>query len=301
MDLISSPVENIALLHQRIAELEACVAAAQHTEAQLAALQRQYDRLSAAVNSVASGISISDPSEPDCPLVYVNKGFTTMTGYTAAEVIGRNCRFLQGPLTDRATVQAIGDAVRNQRSITVEVLNHRKDGTTFWNELTIDPIYDAAGKLTHFVGLQSDITSRKQAEQEQTQLKDEMIRMQAAMVAELSTPLLPLNDRVVVMPIIGNVDGRRAQQVISSLLNGVNEHRARIALLDITGVRTVDTHVANTLIQAAQAVRLLGADVVLTGVRPEVAQTLVQLGVDLRSIITLSSLQSGIAFALAQR
>jgi len=126
------------------------------------------------------------------------------------------------------------------------------------------------------------------------------LRAQEAALRELSTPLIPVSDDVVVMPLIGAIDSRRAQQVLETLLHGLANRRATTAILDITGVLVVDTQVANALLQAAQAVRLLGARVILTGVRPEVAQTLVGLGVDLRGIITRSTLQSGIADALGQ-
>jgi rsbT co-antagonist protein RsbR len=102
------------------------------------------------------------------------------------------------------------------------------------------------------------------------------------------------------MPLIGSVDSRRAQQVIETLLQGIAASGAQVAILDITGVPVVDTQVADALIRAAQAVKLLGAQVVLTGIRPEVAQTLVGLGTDLRGIVTRSSLQSGIAYATSR-
>jgi ABC-type sugar transport system substrate-binding protein/anti-anti-sigma regulatory factor len=128
--------------------------------------------------------------------------------------------------------------------------------------------------------------------------RDEIIRSQEAALRELSTPLIPLSDAVVVMPLIGTVDSKRAQQILETLLQGVATTRATTVILDITGVLVVDTQVANALVRAAQAVKLLGAGVVLTGIRPEVAQTLVGLGIDLRGIVTLGTLQSGVAFAL---
>jgi rsbT co-antagonist protein RsbR len=147
-----------------------------------------------------------------------------------------------------------------------------------------------------------NITERKRAETvlRQSALQEEKIQAQAAVLAELSTPLIPLNNQVMVMPLIGAVDSRRAQQVLETLLQGIASSGAQIAILDITGVPVVDTQVANALIHAAQAVKLLGAQVVLTGIRPEVAQTLVGLGADLGSIITRGSLQSGIAYAITQ-
>ncbi|XYI03960.1 STAS domain-containing protein [Sorangium sp. So ce1128] len=127
-----------------------------------------------------------------------------------------------------------------------------------------------------------------------------MIRVQAATLRELSTPLLRIGDGAVLMPLIGAMDPCRAAAVLERLLQGVSTEQARVVLLDITGVSNVDTQVADALIQTARAVRLLGAQMVLTGIRPEIAQVLVTLGVDLRGIITLGSLQSGIAFAIQQ-
>lgn len=128
--------------------------------------------------------------------------------------------------------------------------------------------------------------------------RDEVIRAQEAALRELSTPLIPLSDTAVVMPLIGSIDSTRARQIMETLLEGIASNAANLVILDITGVPIVDTQVANGLIQAAQAAKLLGARVVLTGIRPEVAQTLVGLGVDLRGIVTRSTLQSGIAYAL---
>jgi anti-anti-sigma factor len=144
-----------------------------------------------------------------------------------------------------------------------------------------------------------DVTDRREVEASQLQLQQQL-QAQAAMVAELSTPLIPISDSVVVMPLIGAIDSRRAQQIMEALLQGVNQHDTQIAIIDITGVIVVDTQVANALVRAAQAVKLLGAQVVLTGIRPEVAQTLVGLGVDLQSLVTRSTLQSGISYAMAQ-
>lgn len=126
-------------------------------------------------------------------------------------------------------------------------------------------------------------------------------RTREALLAELSSPLIPIADQVLVMPLVGTIDSQRAQQIMESLLEGVAHHRASTVLLDITGVRVVDTQVANAFVQAAQAVRLLGARVILTGIQPQIAQTLVHLGVDLSTIETRSTLQAGIASVLMQR
>jgi anti-anti-sigma regulatory factor len=148
--------------------------------------------------------------------------------------------------------------------------------------------------------LAAALADRERVEAERACLQEEMIRVQATALVELSTPLIPISDRIVVMPLIGTVDSRRAQQVLEILLSGIAENRVEMAILDITGVAVVDTQVADALVRAAQAVRLLGSQIMLTGIRPEVAQILVELGIDLQGIITRSTLQSGIAYALAR-
>jgi PAS domain S-box-containing protein len=147
-------------------------------------------------------------------------------------------------------------------------------------------------------GLLIDVTARRQSEAEQMRLQQEVINLQATALAELSTPLIQLNQATILMPLIGTIDSQRANGVITSLLDGVNDYKARVAILDLTGVPIVDTQVASALIRAAQAVRLLGAQVILTGIRPEIAQTLVALGVDLGEVVTRSNLQMAIEYAL---
>ncbi len=110
-----------------------------------------------------------------------------------------------------------------------------------------------------------------------------------ATIRELGTPLIPVADRIVVLPLIGHIDPPRAQSIMENLLTGIMAHQAEVVLMDITGVPTVDTLVANSLLQAARAAGLLGARVMLVGVRPEVAQTIIHLGIDLKGLTTFAS------------
>ncbi len=145
--------------------------------------------------------------------------------------------------------------------------------------------------------LEAQAAERLRAEQDRARLQEEVIRMQAAMLEELSTPLIPLSDAVVIMPLVGTIDSKRAEQILAVVSQGVVSKGARVAIIDITGVPTVDTNVASVLIRASQAVRLLGAEVVLTGIRSKVARALVELGVDLGGLVTRGSLQAGITYA----
>lgn len=118
------------------------------------------------IDPSSQSLSLADCRRPDCPLVYVNKGFEQMTGYTKEEVIGTNCRFLQGPDTDRHTVERIREAIAEGSSLIVDLLNHRKDGSRFWNRLSLRPVRTSSGVLTHFIGIQSEITRMKELEEE---------------------------------------------------------------------------------------------------------------------------------------
>ena len=102
-------------------------------------------------------VVISDPSQPDGPIIFVSDEFERQTGYPPEEVLGRNCRFLQGPETDPKAIQAIRDALAAQTEITLDILNYRKDGTKFWNRLHIRPLFDGKGKLQYLAGAQNPI------------------------------------------------------------------------------------------------------------------------------------------------
>jgi PAS domain S-box-containing protein len=126
-------------------------------------MRRLLDR---AVAASSNGIIITDPTLPDNPIVYVNSAFEKTTGYAAEEALGRNCRFLQGSERDQPVLEELRGAIREERECRVVLRNYRKDGAPFWNELHVSPVRDDRGSLTHFVGVQNDITERKRAEEE---------------------------------------------------------------------------------------------------------------------------------------
>jgi rsbT co-antagonist protein RsbR len=159
-------------------------------------------------------------------------------------------------------------------------------------EARMVPLQDSALVLAR------DVTAHRRAERERVAMQEQIIQAQQATLRELSTPLMPIADGVVVMPLIGVIDSARAQQIMESLLHGVSEYKARVALIDITGVKVVDTQVAGVLLRAAQAVRLLGAQVVLTGISPEIAQTLVHIGAEIRDVKTKATLQEGMRYVM---
>ena len=119
-----------------------------------------------AVVATEMSFTITDPRRANDPLVWVNPAFTRLTGYSPAEVVGRNCRFLQGDATDRAAIDRIRRALDERVPITEVLLNYRRDGTAFWNQVSISPVFDGEGELVNFVGVQNDVTERVIVEQE---------------------------------------------------------------------------------------------------------------------------------------
>ena len=122
------------------------------------------DIFHAAVHATRMPMVVADPRQPDTPLVFANEAFLEMTGYSIAEILGKNCRFLQGPDTDPSTVALIGEAIRAEKELTVELLNYRKDGSTFWNALFLTPVRGESGELLYYFSSQLDVSRRRDAE-----------------------------------------------------------------------------------------------------------------------------------------
>ena len=127
---------------------------------------------------------------------------------------------------------------------------------------------------------------------------EKTVSLQKIALQELSAPLIPVVEHISIMPLVGRIDTERAKLIMENLLEGVVSHRAEVVLIDITGVPVVDTMVAHHIIQAAEAVRLVGARCMLVGIRPEIAQTIVTLGIDLNKFVTTSTLRKGMEKAL---
>jgi PAS domain S-box-containing protein len=119
-----------------------------------------------------NGITLSDPDKEDNPIVYANKAFEQITGYSKEEIVGRNCRFLQGQERDQEELQQIRDAIKNAKSVEVTLKNFRKNGELFYNRLSITPLFDNEGHLIYFLGVQYDVTEQILAQQEIKKLTD---------------------------------------------------------------------------------------------------------------------------------
>ncbi|MDP4024901.1 hybrid sensor histidine kinase/response regulator [Methylobacterium sp. NEAU 140] len=128
-------------------------------------IDQHHDIFFAAVETTRMPMIVTDPHQPDNPIIFVNRAFERMTGYTRDELIGTNCRFLQGPDTDRDTVSEVRSAIADHREFATEILNYRKDGSSFWNALFVSPVFNRQGDLVYFFGSQLDVSRRRDAEE----------------------------------------------------------------------------------------------------------------------------------------
>jgi DNA-binding response OmpR family regulator/anti-anti-sigma regulatory factor len=146
--------------------------------------------------------------------------------------------------------------------------------------------------------LEMELAERERAEAARAALQEQVLAAQREKVVELSSPLIPITDWLVVIPLIGTMDIERAQRAMVVALRGAAERRARVVILDITGIRALDADVANMLVKTGDGLRVLGAQAVITGIAPAVAQTLVKLDISLGTLVTMATLQDGIAYAM---
>ncbi|WP_437934804.1 PAS domain-containing protein [Sorangium sp. So ce341] len=231
--------------------------------------------------------------------VFANRAHAEVYQKHVVDVIGKNEHELS-PLAPEAIDELVArerDVLAGRKAVHCDEVLLLGDTSIHFSTVKF-PILDGRGEPLGLGGVVTNTTSLRHAEAERAALQEKIIVAQQAALRELSTPLIPIADRVVAMTLVGTIDTARAAQIMETLLAGISNHGAHTAILDVTGVRAVDTHVADALTRTARAAQLLGTRVVLTGVGPDVAQTLVTLGVDLSGITTLGTLQSGIAYAL---
>ncbi|TKX59901.1 PAS domain S-box protein [Halorubrum sp. ASP1] len=151
--------------------------------------ERELEVLQTAIDNAHSALTLTDPHKEDNPMVYVNEAFEDLTGYTKSEALGRNCRFLQGEDTDPETLARLREAIDNEEPITVEICNYRKDGTPFWNELSVEPVYDDEGDLIRYLGTQRDVTDQKKHTQELQRQNDRLNEFASVVSHDLRNPL----------------------------------------------------------------------------------------------------------------
>jgi rsbT co-antagonist protein RsbR len=220
-----------------------------------------------------------------------NPGAESLTGYAADEVIGHSVAMFYTEDDARAGLleREMAGAVRNG-SVESEGWRIRKDGTRFWTNIVISPIRDERGEVTGYVKVGRDLTERREQEQLLQQQRDEIL--------ELSTPVIKVWDKVLILPLIGTLDSGRAARLTESLLERIAADQAEVVILDISGVPDIDSGVAQHLLETVKAARLMGTESILSGVRPDTAQSMVHLGIELGELRSRTSLKDALQLAL---
>jgi PAS domain S-box-containing protein len=238
--------------------------------------------------------------DPEGNVASWNEGAQKFKGYRAEEIVGKNFSIFYTPedIASGKPAQELKIAA-DQGRFEDEGWRVRKDGSKFWANVTITALRDPDGSLRGFGKVTRDLTERKLVEEALKQkAANEAISRRAQEILDISTPVVQVWEGVVLAPLIGSLDSQRTQQLMEKLLEAIVETRSSVALVDITGVPAVDTATGRHLVETMSAVRLLGANVILTGVRPAIAQTLVHLGVDLAGVTTRASLSAGLRTAM---
>lgn len=279
--------EQVERLHRRVAELVEADSARRLSE----------ERATAMLDNLQVGLVVQGPRSE---MLRYNETALDMLGLTAEQILGRDSFDARWavihedgspfPGGEHPVVVAMQTG-KPVRDVIMGVYRPVSD-TRVWLLVSATPQFDAEGAAFQTVCTFTDITAQKQAEV--------MVREQKELLERMSSPILPIAAGVVLVPLFGRFDAGRAGRLLDGVLSGVAQHAARVVILDITGVSTADEAFAASLMQISRAVRLLGAEVVVTGMTPAIAQTLVGLGIDLRGLTTRGTLQDGVSYALTR-
>jgi methyl-accepting chemotaxis protein len=252
--------------------------------------------------------------DPSGTILHCNDNFLDLMGYQLDDLVGRHHRIFAKP--DHAASQdyrdfwaslAAGDIVPGQ----FERL--RQDGSSVWLEASYNPIFDLEGNVVRVVKFATDITENIRAKQEieakakalaialdqaqeSERIRDEMDRT----LQEMSTPVTPIWDGILLLPLVGVVDSTRTDDVMRKTLNKISENQSKIFIHDISGVPTVDTAVANQLVKITKATRFMGCETIISGLSASIAHTMVDLGVDVGEVRTTSTLRDAFRIGLQQ-
>ncbi len=228
---------------------------------------------------------VTDPSQPDNPIIYANRTFETMTGYSLRETLGQNCRFLQGENTDPLAVKQLRDAIHDQKAITVTLKNYRKDGTSFWNRLSITPVQIEGHSF--FIGTQTNVSVEYRQRDELTNKDSE--------IEQLMLPIMMIQDNLAAVSLIGEMSPLRFNILTQKLSEFVKTNGVGHVIIDITGLYWNHESPLTSLFAVQDVLRLMGAQLYITGISPKVAQSLTGTGASDDHLRTFSSIQQAIA------
>lgn len=251
-----------------------------------------------AFTSTLPGISWETWGRPDeTPVSYVSPSVEAITGYTREQWQSQPAFWLDlvHPEDRAQAIREIAEIAASEATQAMQEYRWILKGERIcWAHVRFSIVRDEEQNPLVWQAFTLDVTAQKSAESE----RDALLESQSALLAQLSTPLIPITDEVVAMPLIGPVDRARADRALEVLLAGLATTHTRVAILDVTGVPKIDEEVVHALLRAAAATRLLGAEVFLTGIRAEVAQAICTHGQGFEGVTTCATLKQGIARAM---
>ncbi len=227
----------------------------------------------------------------DGTILTSNENFLNVLGYTLKEVKGKHHRiFCEESYVKSPEYKTFWEKLNRGEFDDGEYKRIGKNGNEVYIRATYNPIFDLNGKPVKVLKIAADVTEQKRREGEAAK--------QAALIMDMSTPVMRLLDNILLLPIIGLVDSKRVQLIMETALQNILDYQARVIILDVQGVPAVDSSVANHIIKITKATKLMGCTCIVTGVSPEIAQALVNLGIDLGDIMTQSTLKDGLTSSL---
>ena len=242
--------------------------------------------MEAIIDGSRVGALVTDSSQVDNPIIFANKTFEAMTGYTQEEIVGRNCRFLQGKDTDPSTVLKIRRAVAERTPLTIVLKNYKKDGTLFWNRLSLRSII-IEGK--HYsIGTQTDVSVQyRQIEELHTKEYE---------IEQLMLPIMRIYDNLAAVSLIGQMTEERFNLLIMKLSDFVHSNEVDHVMVDITGLYWNQGTSIDRLLEIQQVLKLMGSQLYITGVSPDMARKLAASKDPQQILKTFSSIQQAIYY-----
>jgi len=227
----------------------------------------------------------------DGTIITANDNFLNVLGYSLDEVKGKHHRvFCEESYANSPEYKNFWEKLNRGEFDSGEYKRIGKNGREVFIQATYNPIFDVNGKPIKILKIAADITDQKRFEAERAK--------QAALIMEMSTPVMRLWDNILLLPIVGLVDSKRVQLIMETVLQKILDHQAKIIIMDIQGVPAVDSAVANHIIRVTKATKLMGCTCIITGISPEISQALVNLGIELNDILTQSTLKEGVNTSL---
>ncbi|SFE86038.1 PAS domain-containing protein [Alteribacillus iranensis] len=246
------------------------------------------DLLINALDMTDSGVAIIDPEGEDRPIIYVNDGFLKMTGYHKKEIIGKNSRLLHGMDTPAQAISEIDQAIANKQSISLEIINYKKNGDKFWSDLRLNPVYVESENRYYYVAFQRDITDQK--------YKDEKLKAIDVELQLLSTPIVPIVDHVFALPIVGIVNEERLQHIFDDVTEAVYSSNIETLILDLSGLHNLSEEIIKGLFTLHELLELLGSELIITGISEELADKTKMIDLDLNDFQTFATIKEAITY-----